>query len=160
MYSSELVQTIADFLESVGIEVRPASLPATTFLPGIEVQDGVLLVDEARLAYPGDLLHEAGHLALMTAEQRAGASAEVEHEDAQAWEVAVIAWSYAAVLHLKIDPREVLHGGGYRGRSETLLRMFAMGVYPGVGTLAALGLTRMEIGEEPRYPTMIRWVRA
>lgn len=160
MFANEIARTIAEFLGSIGVGVRACPLPESTFLPGVEVRGGELLVDESRLTYPGDLLHEAGHLAVMTAEERAGATDVVEHEDPHAWEAAVVAWSYAAALHLGIDPAAVIHSGGYRGRSEAILRTYGYGVFPGAGTLAALGMTRGGTDPSgPPFPAMVRWLR-
>ena len=33
-------------------------------LPGLAIEHGAILVDEQRLSHPGDILHEAGHLAV------------------------------------------------------------------------------------------------
>jgi hypothetical protein len=160
MFTNQIVTKITDFLVSIGIDVRAHVLTGKTFLPGIMVRNGELLVDETLLKYPGDLLHEGGHLALMTAAQRAIATDEVDHEDTEVFEVAVIAWSYAAALHLEIDPGKVLHGGGYQGQSAALLQTFELGVYPGASKLAELGLTQVGIEiDGPKYPNMIRWLR-
>ena len=66
-FANPLTARIAAFLQGVGIETVACSLPDPCFLPGVEVDHGTLRIDEARLLYPGDLLHEAGHLAVMTA---------------------------------------------------------------------------------------------
>ena len=67
MFQNPLTQRIAEFLRSIGLPVRAGAIPDATFLPGIHMERGGLVADEARLCYPGDLLHEAGHLAVMTA---------------------------------------------------------------------------------------------
>ncbi|MGB7019857.1 MAG: hypothetical protein WBD80_11725, partial [Xanthobacteraceae bacterium] len=51
-------------MRSIGIEVRAATLIEPTFLPGLDIRHGAILADEARLTYPGDILHEAGHIAV------------------------------------------------------------------------------------------------
>ena len=160
MFTNELVARMAGFLASIGIRVQAQALPEGTFLPGIAVRHGALLVDEARLQFPGDLLHEGGHLALMAPAQRAAANDAVEHDNEQASEAAVIAWSYAAALHLGIDTEVLFHDGGYHGRAQALRLSYQLGVYPGAGALAALGLAY--IGADaggPRYPAMLRWLR-
>jgi hypothetical protein len=70
-------------------------------------------------------------------------------------ELAAIPWSYAAAVHLGIDPEIVFHEGGYRGQAAGLLTNFALGVGPGVHLLVAAGLT-----EAASYPRMTRWLRA
>src|SRR3954466_13799262 len=100
MFANPLTERLADFVRGVGIDVRPAQLPDTTFLPGIEIRDGMILIDEERLAHPGDLLHEAGHLAVTDPSERAAPNLSPSDGD----EMAAIAWSYAAAMHLDIDP--------------------------------------------------------
>jgi hypothetical protein len=146
--------------------VEPASLiPEEAFLPGMRLERGALLVDASQLTYPGDLLHEAGHVAMTPAELRASLSGTmgVPGLDIAELEVAAVAWSYAAALELGIDPAEVFHAGGYRGRSPGLLATFRAGVYPGAHLLAAAGMTatgaRAEALGAPPYPHMLRWLR-
>jgi hypothetical protein len=78
-------------------------------------------------------------------------------------ETAVFPWSYAAALHLGLDPAVVFHAGGYRGKAEGLLRTYGLGVYPGVHLLEAAGMTatgpRAEARGVPPYPHMLRWLR-
>ena len=114
MFANPLTERLADFVRGIGIDVRPAQLPDTTFLPGIEIRDGMILIDEERLAYPGDLLHEAGHLAVIDPSERTAPSLSPSDGD----EMAAIAWSYAAARHLDIDPAIVFHPHGYRGSSK------------------------------------------
>lgn len=156
-FADPVARRIAAFLERIGIDVLPARLEAPTFLPGIALDRGRLLVDEADLTYPGDMLHEAGHVALVPARLRAGLSgdAELPGVDMAALEAGVVPWSYAAALEAGVDPAIVFHEGGYRGKSEGLLRTFGFGVYPGLPLLVDAGLT-----EPGTYPRMLRWLRA
>ena len=67
---NELVRKIVVFLKEIGLEVISTNISCETFLPGILVDQGKLLIDENRLLWPGDLLHEAGHLAVVPARLR------------------------------------------------------------------------------------------
>ncbi|HEV3001466.1 MAG TPA: hypothetical protein VGW75_12065 [Solirubrobacteraceae bacterium] len=147
---------IVAFLREIGLDVEPADLGDDTFLPGLAVEHGALRYDEARLTYPGDLLHEAAHLAVAPPDARARMTGDVAVPglDLARLEVAAVPWSYAAALHLGIDPAVVFHAGGYRGKSAGLLRTFAAGVYPGVNLLVEAGMTTAEA-----YPRMLRWLR-
>ena len=157
---SEPTRSIVKFLNAIGIDVREGALHHSTFLPGVEVVAGTLVYDESELTYPGDLLHEAGHLALMSPMLRHGAAGELKHPDPQSAEAAVIAWSYAAALHMGLDPGVVLHSGGYQGRSSALLQMYGLGVYPGVGALIEYGMTGSGDSEpKERFPAMLKWLR-
>lgn len=57
----------------------------------------------------------------------------------------------------------MFHKGGYRGKSEGLLRTFALGVYPGANLLEEAGMTatgpRAEALGVPPFPHMLRWLR-
>jgi hypothetical protein len=165
VFQNALTAKIVEFLLSIGIEVLPAELREETFLPGIFVEGGKLLVDESRLTYPGDILHEAGHLAVAPKELRPSLSGEViiEGADMNVVEMAVTAWAYAAVIHLGLTPETLFHEGGYKGRSQSLLLTFGAGVFPGVGGLKAIGMTVLaeeaeRTGVKP-YPHMMKWVR-
>jgi hypothetical protein len=164
-FADPLCARLASFLEGIGIAVRPATLSSECFLPGIRVERGGLLVDEAALAWPGDLLHEAGHLAVAPSAVRPAMTdgVDVPGVDMAELEHAAIPWSYAAALAAEVDPAVVFHAGGYRGQAEGLLRTFGFGVFPGAHLLEAAGLTatgpRAEaLGVAP-FPHMLRWLR-
>jgi hypothetical protein len=142
---------ITAFLREIGITVTATDLPES-FLPGIAVERGGLLVDEARLEYPGDLLHEAGHLAVAPPDVRSGLSGDIDDLPDLEW--AVIPWSYAAALEIGIEPALVFHEGGYRGHSPGLLRNFEMGVPIGLHLLVDAGMTTADL-----YPRMLLWLR-
>jgi len=166
MFENPLTRRIAEFLNEIGLEVAAQALDEKTFLSGILIENGKILVDESKLEFPGDLLHEAGHLAVTPKNLRAHLSDEVTlpaEFDIDAVERAAIAWSYAAALHLGFDPRVVFHESGYKGNSESLLLGFSLGVCIGVDTLEAAEMTAT--GENARrggvspYPKMSKWLR-
>lgn len=152
---------IGRFLQSIGLTIYAGEVPQGSILPGIRIENGELVVDEERLLYPGDLLHEAGHLAVLTSEQRAGQGPNAGEDLGN--EIGAMCWSYAAARHLQLDPAVVFHAHGYRGASESYLENFREGRYPGVPLLQWMGLTADEkrapgLGVKP-YPHMIRWLR-
>lgn len=151
---------IVDWLRQIGLAVRTAPLEESTFLPGVTMEPGGLVVDPDRLLYPGDLLHEAGHLAAMLPEQRAmtGSDAGSNMGD----EIAAQTWSYAAAVHLGLAPEIVFHAAGYRGSAEKLIEIYRGG-NAGVPLLQWMGMTfdvkrAKEAGVEP-YPHMVKWLR-
>src|SRR3954468_17417569 len=116
MFTNPVTEKLAAFVRSIGIDVRAAELDEPTFLPGIEIRSGAILVDESRLTYPGDILHEAGHIAVM--------DPAVRHQPVTAdagEEMAAIAWSYAAARTLEIEPAIVFHTG-FKGAVRTWSR--------------------------------------
>ncbi|MBS1794520.1 MAG: hypothetical protein JSS81_11735 [Acidobacteria bacterium] len=165
IFADPITEKIAVFLNGIGIPLLSAVLDGPTFLPGILVENGRLLVDEAKLLYPGDLLHEAGHLAVAPAALRGSLSDEVHLPDAHPGQIEMeaILWSYAAALHLEIDPRVVFHDHGYYGRSPGLLFNFSVGVYPGIKGLHEYGMTLYEAEAAAQnarpFPEMRKWLR-
>jgi hypothetical protein len=151
---------IVDWLQQIGLTVRFAPLGADTFLPGITLEPGGLAVDLERLLYPGDLLHEAGHLATMLPAQRAstGSNAGSDMGD----EIAAQTWSYAAAIHLRLPPETVFHSMGYRGSAQTLIEVYRNGSV-GVPLLQWMGLTvdrkQAASSSQPPFPHMLRWLR-
>lgn len=165
MFANPVTAKIAGFLTAIGIEMVPTQLDDGCFLPGIVVQRGKLLVDEAKLTFPGDLLHEAGHLAVVSSDIRPTLSGEVTVPDAnmEMMEVLATAWAYAAIVHLGLDPNVLFHDGGYRGKSEGLIFTFSLGVYPGSYGLQCAGMTATgdlarQLKVEP-YPHMLKWLQ-
>ena len=151
---------IINFLLSIGFEIKRIELSEPTFLPGIAIDHATILIDDAKLLYPGDLLHEAGHLAVIPSEKRKKMQGNVGKKAAE--EMMAIAWSYAALLHIGLEPSVVFHAAGYKGGSKALIENFTQGRYIGVPMLEWIGLTAdkkqaKELGIEA-YPHMIKWV--
>jgi hypothetical protein len=67
----QLFEKAVDFLRSIGIPVHFHSQEGFCFLPGISIINGEIVVDMKRMKYPGDILHEAGHIAIVPADERA-----------------------------------------------------------------------------------------
>ena len=157
-FTDPLVGRIVAFVRQVGIPVEAAVLEGETFLPGIVVSGGGLRVDASRLAWPGDLLHEAGHVAVGDPARR---NEGVSNDPGE--EMAALAWSFAAATHLGLDPSVPFHEGGYRGEGQALAENFSRGGYVGVPMLAMWGLThephRAKAMGAPPYPHMLAWRR-
>jgi hypothetical protein len=118
------------------------------------------VVYDPALPYPGDLLHEAGHIAVTDPALRPTLT-EVPSDPAE--EMAAIAWSYAAALAAGVDPTLVFHGEGYQGGGGYLVDAMAGDLGPGVPMLHYYGMTAIpkhaaELGI-PAYPEMTRWLR-
>ena len=159
MFSDPLTVKLAAFVRGVGIDVHATELAEPTFLPGLDIRCGAVLVDAARLRYPGDILHEAGHIAVSRPEQRHRPKLTPDGGD----EMASLAWSYAAARHLDVEASIVFHPDGYKGESSALVANFSEGHYIGVPLLQLYGMTvepRLAAarGVEP-YPHMLRWLR-
>jgi hypothetical protein len=165
MTADHVLERILDFLRGIGIAVREGPVAGDDFLPGIRVEDGALVLDRAQLRWPGDLLHEAGHLAVLPPAQRRGMSGDLAGHEAipYASEMEATAWAYAATVAIGLDPAVLFHEGGYHGRSAGLIHTYTLGVYPGAHGLvqagmAAAGPEAVARGEAI-YPRMRRWLR-
>jgi hypothetical protein len=156
MDSSDTLAAIIGFLRGIGIPVETATLPEDGFLPAIAVRDGGLLYDPDRLQWPGDLLHEGGHIAMIDPASRRTVS-DVGNDPGD--EMAAIAWSYAAARAIGIDPLIVFHDHGYRGDGRSIVENFAEGRYFGVPMLQYYGLARSPRDDGEQYPAMIKWLR-
>ena len=152
---------ILDFIRFIGLPVQLGEVDAEAFLPGIAIAKAGLCIDRVRLRYSGDLLHEAGHLAMLTPQERSLCSDRLPVEGGQ--EMGAIAWSYAAAMHLGLDASVVFHGDGYKGEATGLQRNFQAGRYVGVPYLQWLGLSWEPHQATARgvaaYPAMICWLR-
>lgn len=157
-------RAITAFLEAIGIPVEARTLDPQTFLPGVTIEAGRVLYDPARLRWPGDLLHEAGHLAVMPAAARASLAGAVDVEAApHAGEAEATAWAFAAVKAIGLPMEALFHEGGYHGKSGRLAFTYASGCYPGAAGLVAAGMA-LAVREAaaaglPPYPAMLRWLR-
>lgn len=166
MQDTDDLDRIVAFLEGIGIAVREGAVPETAFLPGVLIQAGGLVYARDALRWPGDLLHEAGHLAVAPAELRASMHGDVALPDTvpHASEVEATAWAWAALCHVGLEPSVLFHDGGYRGCSARLIQTFSLGVYPGASGLAQAGMTHAgpdaQRASLPVYPSMTRWLRA
>lgn len=163
-YEENILQCIVNFLEDIGIKVIDQKLDSPSILPGLSITANAILLDKGQLKHPGDLLHEAGHIAVTPKEQRALIG--TEHMD-PIWpsagdEIAAILWSYAAICHLKIAPDVVFHAEGYKNESKWLIEQFENGNYIGLPLLGWMGLcySDSKTNEKiPVFPNMIKWLR-
>lgn len=144
-------RTICAFLESIGIAVEVSRLAGPGLVPGMAVHRGVVQVDPDDEVFPGDLLHEAGHIAVADPDRRA---TMVEIDDDPGEEMAAIAWSVAAARACEISLEVLFHPGGYQGGSAALIDAFTGSGTPGVPLLGWYGMT-----SEAAFPAMARWLR-
>ncbi len=163
MSKAEIIRRIRDFLDSIGIPVLEKTLPDDTFLPGIQIEYGSLAIDPDKLKYPGDMLHEAGHIAAMAPSVRAKTFANAGDEMGE--EIAAHAWSYAAALACDIPAEVVFHPNGYKGSATWLREHYESSErFAGLPLLAWYGMTAMPgqkaSEDQMEYPQMKAWLRA
>lgn len=158
--SNEIIAQIYAFLTEIGIKVVETTISQPTFLPGILIDRGTLAVDPTRLLYPGDVLHEAGHIAVTPAAERHLLQANITdgYPEKQGDELAVLLWTFAACQHIGIPAEVVFHPDGYNGDSQWLLDTFANKTYIGLPLLVWMGMTK-EATVDGGFPAMTTWLR-
>ncbi|MBV9958362.1 MAG: hypothetical protein JO360_08075 [Acidobacteria bacterium] len=159
MFSDPLVTKLADFVRSVGIGVEACSIDWKSRFPGLDIRQGAVLVDESRLLHPGNILHEAGHIAVHDPVRRC----EPKFSPTKGEEMSALAWSYAAAMHLGLGAELVFYPGSFTGWATALVENFVEGRYLGVPLLQRYGMAveprlAAERGVQP-FPHMLRWVR-
>lgn len=151
-----ILEKIIHFLHSIHIPVIEETLPSDTFLPGVRLKGSTILMDPEHLKYPGDLLHEAGHIAVTEEHLRPLIGTKKMDSD---WptagdEIATILWSFAAARHLELDLDIVFHAGGYKNDSEWIINEFNHQRYMGLPLLEWMSLCTKE-----EFPLMKKWLR-
>jgi hypothetical protein len=151
-----ILERIVNFLNAINISVVEKKLSDDTFLPGLSIEGGTLVMDPEKLKYPGDLLHEAGHIAVTEEKLRPLIGTPDIGSD---WptlgdEIGSILWSYAASCHLKLDLEVVFHPHGYRNASKWFIEQFENKNYMGLPFLEWMSLCTKE-----EFPKMDKWLR-
>ncbi len=154
-----VLEMIFQFLEEITIPYNFAEIQGETFLPGIQIKKGVLQIDLQKLKYPGDLLHEAGHIAVSRSTDREKLNDNIiENNSEKAGdEMAVLIWSFAAAQKIGLLTDVVFHDEGYKGEAKWLREQFEGGIYIGLPLLQWMGLADAE--GEHAFPKMKAWLR-
>lgn len=160
------VQPILHFLEKIGIYFEFSSIDIDTYVPGINIHNGSLQIDLEKLSFPGDLLYEAGRIALAPAAVRSSLSHPIDNQldfDVATHSMMTIAWSFAAALESGTPLEVLFHPEGYKGQNESIQHGFQSGQYMGLPMLQLLGMSYDALnaplrGFEP-FPVMQYWIR-
>ena len=156
-FDEDVLKCIINFLNDIDIIVVEKKLKNDTFLPGLSLEKNTILMDRNKLKYPGDLLHEAGHIAVTEKKLRPLIGTKEMQDD---WpslgdEIAAILWSYAALSHLGLDPKIVFHPDGYKESSDWFIEQFNNKNYIGLPLLEWMGL----YDNKQEFPLMKKWIR-
>lgn len=160
-----LLEKIVGFVNSIGIPCIQGNIKHGTFLPGVNILNGSIVYDAGSLLSPGDILHEAGHIAVLLQKDREKVTSPDVIGDLQPGgaEMAAIAWSWAAIQYLAIPPEVVFHEQGYHGDSSQIVMNFSNGHYFGVSLLQWFGMTcekrNSDLPIKAIYPEMQYWLR-
>lgn len=181
------ISRLVRFLGQIGISASEVSADwgsVKPFLPSVVIQNGRLLYHADSTLE--DLLHEAGHLAVMpkrywdrlsgdlqpvqeaiweeyiATHPNAFSDPEDPHARAllQAGESEASAWSWLAGMHLRLHPTQIINSG-FGGRQAAVgLRLgLGAGRHPGFHGLFHAGMVGREFGEvEVRKWVVKKWV--
>ena len=174
-------QRTVDFLMEIGldIEIVPGS---SGFVSGINIHEGALHVDPGAKA--SNLLHEAGHLAIVPSRFRGYLSgnlahgmerifAELEAEgtapDApvlrammQTGDTEATAWAWAAGKALDLPEEEIIRSSEYGGEGDCIRFMLSQRAYIGIHGISHAGfclLRGTSLRKGPIYPQMAFWLQ-
>lgn len=170
---NQAARRVIDFLTAIGLDLRPVP-GAEGFLKGITFEQGVLLYDPA-LATSSDLLHEAGHLAVIPARFRHLAGRDLDETFAvmgealddlqidspemrailQSGEAEATAWSYAAGKAIGLKDQSIIDDGDFSGEGEMVRGMLSYGAHFGVHGLVHGGMC----ASKRDYPRLTRWLQ-
>ena len=165
-YDVEMLNRIIVFFNEIDIKVSERQLSDDCILPGCDIQADVICYDKNKLLYPGDLLHEAGHLAMTEAKYRPliGTKDMDPLWPTEADEIGAILWSWAALKKMDIPAEIVFHEQGYKGESSWLIEQFENKNYIGLPLLQWQGLcldaAKAAQENTKPFPHMIKWLRS
>ena len=181
--STELYR-VADALNAIGIETCVVE-GATGFLDGVRIVNGALHVSpDARVS---DVLHEAGHLAILPRRYRHLANDDLDDLVREMFETAereglesesplyrallqcsdteATAWAWAFGRHLGLAPETIIEDHQYpdedgNGSGAEVRLQVSMGMYLGVNGLAHAGFcSTNRLGRRPQYPKLAFWTQ-
>ncbi|MBO3462856.1 hypothetical protein G7B40_031505 [Aetokthonos hydrillicola Thurmond2011] len=176
-----LKQNVYDFLISIGIEIEIQE-STKGFFDHIHIEDGRLIVDKN--ASINDILHEAGHLAVLPGRFRKYASGNISgaikrmleeidfsNPDApearaaiQCGDVEATAWAWAAGMHLELPPEIVIEDADYDHEGEEMRLTLNSNSFFGINGLAAAGFCVTNkafsaLTGKPVYPNLAMWLQ-
>jgi hypothetical protein len=183
--TSDPLDRVLTFLAGIGIPCELASAGAHVkgFLEGVQIRSGGLLISLG--ARVSNVLHEAGHLAILPSRFRPLAQDDVDaivtsmmnqvdvsHPDApevraamRAGDPEATAWAWAAGIHLGLAPELIIGDEEYDGTGASIRLALRMRAYAGIQGLQHAGFCAARPGPYqralglPAYPQLARWVQ-
>ncbi|MFL9611064.1 hypothetical protein ACKF11_13335 [Methylobacillus sp. Pita2] len=164
---------VVEFLKQVGLDIREIPV-ANGFVPHIEIHGGVIYYD--RNVSASALLHEAGHLAILTGDARAHCETDVsgaqrlmfehyrdlEHDHPalrialQSGDTEATAWAWAAGKHLGVPDDLIILDHEYDGTGTEIRLRLQLNAYFGINGLRATGICKT--GQDG-YPKLNYWLQ-
>jgi hypothetical protein len=177
--SESSVDRCVRFLREIGLTVREKN-GARGFFDGIEIIEGTLLIDPKCAV--SDLLHEAGHLAIVPGryrrlmnvdlepgwiamvkalrESRVGPESALHRAVLHCSDTEATAWAWAAGRRLGLSGTEIIGDGDYDGDEVAIRYLLGIGKYVGIEGLATAGFCSMvRSGPDPVFPRLAFWTQ-
>jgi hypothetical protein len=165
----EAVRKIIVWLKDKGFNVEPGTRYEQPFNTGVWL-DGDLIVVDVNEVHPGDLLHEAGHLAVLPSLIRGDVMPgdvekvleEVSLKDMgqrdkkalfNAGDQAAISWAYAAAIDANVDPWMTCEKGFSGDAGATVFAELRCGIFCGIEELVCSGF----LGSMREFPKLRYW---
>lgn len=169
-------ERVIDFLNSIGIVVKKGTVPKKSFLPCLLIQDGEIFYEENFNI--SDMLHEAGHLALVPGEYRKFCTGDMGKAVRILWTIIekvegkiapdsliyrqllqcgdpeATAWAFAAGVKNNIPPEIIILDRQYGGSGSSIRECLKHKCYLGINGLRAAGF----IDSVKDYPKLKYWM--
>lgn len=176
-----LRRTLA-FLNGIGMACHLVP-EASGFVPGVRIVAGELFVDATAPA--SNVLHEAGHLAVLPGRFRRLANDDIDVVVAtmlgsvdfsdpdigearaamQSSDVEATAWAWAAGEAIGLNPGQIIRDVDYQGSGAEVRQQLRLRAYVGINGLSAAGfcVTRPALEKvygRPAYPKLAMWLQS
>lgn len=172
--------SVIEFVRGAGLDVE-IHAGASGFVPGVQIEHGTLLVDPS-VCEPGNLLHEAGHIAITPGNFRHFMSGDLskgmaimydrleelhldpEHPIVRACiqcsDPEATAWAWSAGRAIGVPPRVIIGDQWYGNTGADIRIALELGCYLGINGLAAAGFCSLRnVQPLPKYPHLAFWVQ-
>jgi len=175
---------VCEFLTEIGIENSIVE-GANGHLKHVDISEGKLLIQP--ICFPGDVLHEAGHVAIMPSRWRHLLTGDIRHAIKQMFveldgmnlhpddplsraaiqcsDPEATAWGWAAGLYLKLPKHFIINhdplSGDYGGEGWVVAEQLEFRSYIGINGLSHAGFCcpRIPMAGKPVYPELARWLQ-
>ena len=178
LYANKKILSIVVYnLNKIGLQAVFGNV-SDSFLSGVKIENGTLIVD--RSCSISNLLHEAGHLAVLPKEYRVQAnddlsivllkmydevdcSKEENRRYMQCEDAESTAWAYAFGLKCGVPFDLIIDDEQYDGTGRDVLESLKHGSGFGVNGLARMGWCASSIIHSkasglPIYPNLVKWI--
>lgn len=173
----DLVARVLGFLKGIGIPCRYGNV-GRSFINNVFIKDGGLVINSKSVV--ADILHEAGHIAIIPSNLRHHAKGDLEALELEVskaldaitydqWanddpaakallqlsDTEATAWAWAAGKHLDIPEPLIIEDEHYDGNGASMRIMLGVGQYLGINGMVA---SRM-LSKISDYPILQRWTQ-